>query len=90
MQPREEVIYLDEQDREIGKGEKLDAHRRGILHRAISVFVFNSRGELMLQKRSKTKYHSAGLWSNTCCSHPRPGEDAETAARRAAQGRNGA
>lgn len=78
----EEVIYVDEQDREVGKGEKLEAHRQGVLHRALSVFVFNSKGELMLQKRAKGKYHSAGLWSNTCCSHPRPGEDTASAARR--------
>lgn len=82
---REEVIYVDEEDREVGKGEKLDAHKRGILHRAISVFIFNRKGELMLQKRAKTKYHSAGLWSNTCCSHPRPGEETATAAKRRLQ-----
>lgn len=78
----EEVIYVDEQDKEIGKGEKLAAHQKGVLHRAISVFIFNSKGELMLQKRAKHKYHSAGLWSNTCCSHPRPGEDIRAAAKR--------
>ena len=61
---------------------KLAAHRQGKLHRAISVFVFSSRGELLLQKRAKTKYHSAGLWSNTCCSHPRPGETPLQAAGR--------
>jgi len=81
----EQVIYVDERDREIGTGEKLDAHKRGILHRAISVFIFNNRGELMLQKRAKTKYHSAGLWSNTCCSHPRPGEGTAAAAHRRLQ-----
>jgi len=84
-QSRDDIIYVDEHDREVGTGEKLLTHQKGILHRAISVFIFNSKGELMLQKRSKTKYHSAGLWSNTCCSHPRPGEDAETAARRRLQ-----
>ena len=82
---KEHVIYVDEQDREVGTGEKLEAHQKGVLHRAISVFIFNKKGELMLQKRAKTKYHSAGLWSNTCCSHPRPGEDVETAARRRLQ-----
>lgn len=82
MQPQDEVIYVDEEDREVGTGEKLLTHQKGILHRAISVFVFNSKGELMLQKRAKTKYHSVGLWSNTCCSHPRPGEDTAVAARR--------
>ncbi len=82
MSQTEEVIYVDEHDRELGKGEKLEAHQKGILHRAISVFVFNKKGELMLQKRAKQKYHSGGLWTNTCCSHPRPGEDALVAAHR--------
>jgi isopentenyl-diphosphate delta-isomerase len=69
------VILVDEDDREIGTEEKLAAHLgEGRLHRAISIFVFNSRGELLLQRRAATKYHFAGLWSNTCCSHPRPGE----------------
>ena len=79
---KEYVIYVDEQDRQIGTGEKLEAHQKGVLHRAISVFIFNANGELMLQKRAKTKYHSAGLWANTCCSHPRPGEDTAAAAKR--------
>ncbi len=78
----EEVIYVDEHDTEIGRGEKLEAHQKGILHRAISVFIFNSKGELMLQKRAKHKYHSGGLWTNTCCSHPRHGEDVAAAAHR--------
>ena len=82
MDTQEQVIYVDEHDREIGKGGKLEAHQKGILHRAISIFVFNAKGELMLQKRAKGKYHSAGLWSNTCCSHPRPGEDVVAAAHR--------
>lgn len=78
----EHVILVDENDREIGIGEKMDAHRSGALHRAFSVFVFDSAGRLLLQKRARGKYHSAGLWSNTCCGHPRPGETTETAARR--------
>ncbi len=82
---RETVILVDEHDREVGTEEKLAAHKKGLLHRAISVFVFNKKGELMLQKRAKGKYHSGGLWTNTCCSHPRPGEDVETAARRRLQ-----
>lgn len=69
-----EVILVDEQDRQIGTAEKLAAHQSGALHRAFSLFVFNSRGELLIQKRAAGKYHSGGLWSNTCCSHPRPGE----------------
>ena len=78
------VILVDEDDREIGTEEKIAAHLDGgRLHRAISIFVFNSRGELLLQRRQTTKYHFAGLWSNTCCSHPRPGESvAEVSERR--------
>jgi isopentenyl-diphosphate Delta-isomerase len=70
----EEVILVDEQDREIGTAPKLQAHVEGALHRAFSVFVFNSAGEVLLQRRANDKYHSGGLWTNTCCSHPRPGE----------------
>jgi isopentenyl-diphosphate delta-isomerase len=62
--------------------EKLEAHRKGLLHRAFSVLLFNSKGEMLLQKRSANKYHSAGLWTNACCSHPRPGERMEDAVRR--------
>lgn len=69
------VITVDEKDNPIGIEEKLKAHLDGKLHRAFSIFVFNSKGELMLQKRDKNKYHSGGLWSNTCCSHPRPNQD---------------
>lgn len=78
----EHVVLVDRGDRQVGAMEKLEAHRRGLLHRAISVFVFNGRGELLLQRRAPGKYHSAGLWTNTCCSHPRPGEDIEAAAVR--------
>jgi len=77
-----EVILVDRQDRQMGTMEKMEAHRQGLLHRAVSVFLFNSRGELMLQRRAMGKYHSAGLWTNTCCSHPYPGESAGEAARR--------
>ncbi len=84
--PPEQVILVDADDREIGAAEKLEAHRRGLLHRAISVFVFNGQGEMLLQRRAEGKYHSAGLWSNACCTHPRPGEStAEAAARRLAE-----
>jgi isopentenyl-diphosphate Delta-isomerase len=62
--------------------EKMEAHQQPILHRAFSVFIFNSNGEMLLQKRAGHKYHSAGLWTNACCSHPRPGEDTELAAAR--------
>lgn len=68
------VILVDEQDNEIGYSEKLKAHQTGILHRAFSVLIFNSKGEMLLQKRASNKYHSAGLWTNACCSHPRPNE----------------
>src|SRR5918997_6672888 len=78
----EQVILVDEADREVGTGSKLEAHREGALHRAFSVFVFDRRGRLLLQKRAAGKYHSGGLWSNTCCGHPRPGEATAEAARR--------
>jgi isopentenyl-diphosphate delta-isomerase len=78
----EAVILVDEHDREIGTMEKLEAHQKGLLHRAFSILVFNSKGELMLQQRATNKYHSGGLWTNTCCSHPRPGETAIEAGKR--------
>jgi isopentenyl-diphosphate Delta-isomerase len=76
------VILVDETDREIGSAGKLEAHRDGKLHRAFSIFVFNPDGLLLMQKRSTKKYHSDGLWTNTCCSHPRPGEPIEMEVRR--------
>ena len=76
----EEVILVDAQDQELGLMEKMEAHRKGLLHRAFSVFVLNAKGELMLQQRAAEKYHSGTLWTNTCCSHPRKGESAEEAA----------
>jgi isopentenyl-diphosphate Delta-isomerase len=81
----EEVVLVDENDREIGTAPKLRAHRDGALHRAFSVFLFNSRDEVLLQRRADDKYHSGGLWSNTCCSHPRPGENTDDAAHRRLQ-----
>lgn len=78
----EKVILVDKHDGQIGVGEKLRTHLEGRLHRAFSIFIFNAKGELLLHKRSKTKYHSAGLWTNTCCSHPRPGESVKEAAHR--------
>ena len=65
------VILVDEDGKEVGIGEKMEAHRESKRHRAFSIFVFNAQGQLMLQKRAETKYHSGGLWTNTCCSHPR-------------------
>lgn len=78
----ESVVLVDENDTELGAAGKLEAHRRGLLHRAFSIFAFNGRGELLLQQRAHGKYHSGGLWSNTCCSHPRVGEPTADAARR--------
>ncbi|MGB7926262.1 MAG: isopentenyl-diphosphate Delta-isomerase [Pyrinomonadaceae bacterium] len=78
----EQLILVDACDRELGAGEKLRAHADGVLHRAFSVFIFDRRGRLLLQKRAAGKYHSAGLWSNTACGHPRPGEATVEAARR--------
>ncbi len=78
----EQIILVDPSDRKVGAMGKLAAHRSGLLHRAFSVFIFNARGELLLQQRAPGKYHSGGLWSNTCCSHPRPGEATLAAARR--------
>lgn len=79
---QEQLILVNERDEAVGVEEKLTAHLNGALHRAFSVFIFNSAGRLLLQKRASTKYHSKGLWSNTCCGHPRPGEPIEAAARR--------
>lgn len=81
----ENVILVNENDNEIGQAEKMAAHKEGKLHRAFSIFVFNDKKELMLQKREQHKYHSGGLWTNTCCSHPRPGEDLMDAAHRRLQ-----
>lgn len=78
----EMVILVDEIDKEIGTEEKIKTHQEAKLHRAFSIFIFNSKGEMLLQKRAKGKYHSGGLWSNACCSHPRPGEDTKQAAYR--------
>ncbi len=78
----EEVILIDNKDNEIGREEKLKAHALGKKHRAISVFIFNEKKEMLLQKRNKKKYHSGGLWTNTCCSHPRPNEKTINAAKR--------
>ncbi|WP_163192142.1 isopentenyl-diphosphate Delta-isomerase [Clostridium thermarum] len=66
------IILVDKDDNKIGLMSKKDAHLTGALHRAFSIYVFNSQGEFLLQRRAKTKYHSGGLWSNTCCSHPVP------------------
>ena len=79
---REEVILVDLDDQETGRAAKLAAHKTGCLHRAISICLVNSDGRMLLQRRASGKYHSAGLWTNACCSHPRPGEAADRAAAR--------
>lgn len=78
----EELILVNELDEPIGIMEKMEAHKKGLLHRAFSIFIFNMKGEMLLQQRALGKYHSAGLWTNACCSHPRPGEDTREAATR--------
>ena len=64
------VVLVDKKNNEIGTEDKLEAHKKGLLHRAFSIFIFNDKNEILLQKRAESKYHSASLWSNTCCSHP--------------------
>ena len=83
--PERKVILVDEKDNPVGAGEKLKTHQEGRLHRAFSIFVFNSKGELLLQKRAKGKYHSGGLWTNTCCSHPEPGRNLKAEAEKRLQ-----
>ena len=78
----EYVVLVDENDNEIGQMEKQAAHIDPHLHRAFSIFLFNSKGELLMQQRALSKYHSPGLWTNTCCSHPRAGETLEEATSR--------
>jgi len=78
----ENVILVDTHDTPVGQMEKMEAHLKGELHRALSILIFNSKGEVLLQQRAFTKYHTPGLWSNTACSHPRPGEVSLEAATR--------
>jgi isopentenyl-diphosphate delta-isomerase len=78
----EQVVLVNEHDEELGLMEKMEAHEKALLHRAFSVFIFNQSGELLLQQRALDKYHSGGLWTNTCCSHPRPNESVADAASR--------
>jgi len=73
------ILLVDRNDNESGYGEKLQVHRDGLLHRAFSIFIFNQKGEVLIQKRHSGKYHSPGLWSNTCCSHQKAGETLEQA-----------
>ncbi len=78
----EQIILVDAEDRETGLAPKLEAHRQGLRHRAISVCVLDRAGHMLLQRRATGKYHSGGLWTNACCTHPRAGETVEAAARR--------
>ena len=78
----EQVVLVDSDDKELGTMGKLEAHQRGLLHRAISVFIFDHDNRLLLQQRALSKYHTPGLWTNTCCSHPAPGEEPLAAAHR--------
>ena len=78
----DDIILVDENDNQTGTGEKMDVHRKGLLHRCFSICLYNDRGEQLLQKRAAKKYHCPGLWSNACCSHPLPGEDLYSAASR--------
>jgi isopentenyl-diphosphate Delta-isomerase len=77
-----QVILVNSQDEPIGLMDKMQAHEKGLLHRAFSVFIFNKNGDMLLQQRALDKYHSGGLWTNTCCSHPLPGEQTQDAAQR--------
>jgi isopentenyl-diphosphate delta-isomerase len=79
------VVLVDSQDNEVGIMEKLEAHEKGLLHRAFSIFLFNSKGEMLLQQRALSKYHSPGLWTNACCSHPAPNETTLEAGKRRLQ-----
>lgn len=81
----DKIILIDEDDNPVGSEKKLKVHQLGLLHRAFSIFIFDEDGRLMLQRRARHKYHSAGLWTNTCCSHPRWGEETEEAACRRLQ-----
>jgi isopentenyl-diphosphate delta-isomerase len=82
LMKEQEVILVNERDEPLGAIEKMQAHEKGLLHRAFSVFIFDSKGKILLQQRSAEKYHGANLWTNACCSHPLPGENVEDAAQR--------
>lgn len=79
------IILVDDNDKQIGVGEKMDVHHKGLLHRAFSVLVFNDEKEVLIQRRALEKYHCGGLWANTCCSHPLPNEETLEAAHRRLQ-----
>ena len=79
---KQKVILVDKSNRKIGIGEKMKVHQKGLLHRAFSIFVFNSKRELLIQQRAKSKYHCGRMWANTCCSHPKPNETYSQATHR--------
>jgi len=85
MKQEQKLILVDENDNMVGTMDKMRVHQLGLLHRAFSVFLFNRKDEMLLQQRALDKYHSGGLWTNACCSHPRPDEDTETAVHRRLQ-----
>lgn len=80
-----DVILVDEHDVQTGTMEKMEVHQKALLHRAFSIFIFNGKGEMLLHKRADKKYHSGGLWTNACCSHPAPGQDTLAAAKKRLQ-----
>src|ERR1700740_128668 len=82
LDKQEMVVLVNDKNEVLGYSEKLEAHEMGLLHRAISVIIFNSKGEMLIQQRGLKKYHWAGIWSNTCCSHPRKDESFQAAAER--------
>lgn len=81
----DQVILVNEKDEQVDVMDKMEAHKLGVLHRAFSIFIFNGNGEMLLQQRAHHKYHSGGLWTNACCSHPAPGESTDAAAARRLQ-----
>ncbi|MFY7652200.1 MAG: isopentenyl-diphosphate Delta-isomerase, partial [Chitinophagaceae bacterium] len=85
MQSIEQVVLVNQHDEQIGVMEKMEAHEKALLHRAFSVFIFDSNNNMLLQQRALTKYHSGGLFTNACCSHPRPNETVHAAAIRRLQ-----
>lgn len=81
----DDIILVDKNDQPIGSGEKMDVHRQGLLHRAFSILIFNKAGQMLIHQRALSKYHCPGMWTNACCSHPRPEESVEEAAHRRLQ-----
>lgn len=82
---RNKVILVDEQDHVVGEMDKMEAHEKGILHRAFSIFIFNSKGQMLIHQRANEKYHGGGLWTNACCSHPQLDEDIKESAEQRLQ-----